>query len=69
MIFVIWFFDREGERLRYEICRDDESGAYVVVVTAPDGSERIERLDKPTQLIERSTEEMRQLHDEGWKLG
>ena len=69
MILVIWFFDREGERLRYEICRDDESGAYVVVVRAPDGSERIERLEKPTQLIERSTEEMRQLHDEGWTLG
>ena len=64
---MIWFFDREGERLRYEIMRD-RSGRYRVVITQPDGSESIEEVDEPTELIERSVQLMNSLRGEGWKV-
>jgi hypothetical protein len=64
---MIWFFDREGERLRYEIMRD-RSGRYRVVITRPDGSESIEEVDEPTELIERSVQLMNSLRGDGWKV-
>ena len=51
---MIWFFDRDGEKLRYEINRDRTDGRYRVVITHPDGSESVEEVDEPTELIERS---------------
>jgi hypothetical protein len=66
---MIWFFSREGDRLRYEISRDGEGQRYRVVITEPDGSERIVDVDNPTELVERSVALMSQLRDEGWKIG
>jgi hypothetical protein len=65
---MIWFFDRDGERLRYEISHDRTNGKYKVVVTRPDGSESVEEVDQPTDLIERSVELMNTLRTEGWKV-
>jgi hypothetical protein len=64
---MIWFFDRDGERLRYEILRD-RTGRYKVVITKPDGSESIEEVDEPTALIERSVQLMNSLRGDGWKV-
>jgi hypothetical protein len=65
---MIWFFDREGQRLRYEISRDRTAGRYRVVITKPDGSESIEEVDEPTKLIERSVELMNSLRVDGWNV-
>lgn len=65
---MIWFFDREGERLRYEISRDRAVGRYRVVITNPDGSESIEEVDEPTELIERSVQLMNSLRGDGWHV-
>jgi hypothetical protein len=65
---MIWFFDRNGEKLRYEISRDRADGRYKVVITHPDGTESIEEVDEPTQLIERSVELMNLLRGDGWKV-
>jgi len=65
---MIWFFDRDGDRLRYEISHDRTSGCYRLVVTRPDGSESVEELDQPTDLIERSVELMNDLRTEGWRI-
>ena len=65
---MIWFFDKEGERLRYEIAHDRTSGKYRVIVTHPDGSESVEEVDQPTDLIERSVQLMNNLRTEGWKV-
>jgi hypothetical protein len=65
---MIWFFDKEGERLRYEISHDRSSGRYKVAVTRPDGSESVEEVDQPTELIERSVQLMNTLRTEGWKV-
>lgn len=65
---MIWLFDRQGQKLRYEISRDREAGRYRLVVTHPDGHEVVEILDEPTDLIERSAKLMESLRHEGWTL-
>ena len=65
---MIWFFDRDGERLRYEISRDRADGHYRVIITRPDGSESVEEVDEPSQLIERSVELMNSLRGDGWHV-
>ncbi len=65
---MIWFFDKDGERLRYEISHDRNSGCYRVVVTRPDGSESVEEVDQPNELIERSVQLMNTLRNEGWRV-
>lgn len=65
---MIWFFDRDGEKLRYEISRDRTDGRYKVVITHPDGSESVEEVDEPTALIERAVELMNSLRGDGWKV-
>jgi 5'-3' exonuclease len=65
---VIWFFDRDGQKLRYEISRDRSAGRYRLVVTHPDGRESVEEVDEPTELIERSVQMMNSLRGEGWNV-
>jgi hypothetical protein len=65
---MIWFFDRDGEKLRYEISHDRLCGRYKVIITHPDGSESVEEVDEPTALIERSVELMNSLRGEGWRV-
>jgi hypothetical protein len=66
---MIWFFDRNGEKLRYEISRDRSAGGrYRVVITRPDGTESVEEVDEPTTLIERSVKLMNSLRGEGWHV-
>ena len=65
---MIWFFDRDGERLRYEISHDRSAGNYRVIITHPDGSESVEEVDEPTALIERSVELMNSLRGDGWHV-
>ncbi len=66
--WMIWFFDRNGEKLRYEITRDRKDGRYRVVITRPDGSESVEEVDEPTELIERSVQFMNSLRGDGWRV-
>lgn len=65
---MIWFFDRNGERLRYEIRRNRADGHYRVIITRPDGTESVEEVDEPAALIERSVALMNTLRGEGWKV-
>ena len=67
-IRMIWFFDKDGEKLRYEITRDRVGGRYRVVITRPDGTESVEEVDEPTELIERSVQLMNSLRGDGWKV-
>jgi hypothetical protein len=65
---MIWFFDKDDKRLRCEISHDRSTGRYRVVVTRPDGSEYVEEIDQPTDLIEKSVQLMNTLRTEGWKV-
>ena len=64
---MIWLFDRGGEKIVYEVCRDIEG--FLLVMTSSTGQRRVERLAHPTEVIERSTDQMRQLQEDGWKVG
>jgi len=66
---VIWLFDRGGEKIAYEICRDEEGGGFLLVMTAATGQKRVERVTQPTELIEKSIDQMRRLYEDGWKVG
>jgi len=66
---MIWFFDKNGERLRYEIRHDRSGSRYSVVITRPDGSESIEDVDEASALVERSVALMNSLRDDGWRIG
>ena len=65
---MIWFFHRNGEKLRYEISRDRTDGTYRLVLTHPDGTESVEQIDQATDLIERSMRLMNTLRNDGWRV-
>lgn len=66
---MIWLFDRGDEQIRYEIRRDEAGAGYLLVMTSSDGQQRIEHIEQPTELIERSIREMQRLKEDGWKVG
>jgi hypothetical protein len=66
---VIWLFDRDGQKLKYEICKDQKGDGYMLVLTSSDGDKQVERVEQPSLLIERSILRMRQLRSDGWKIG
>jgi hypothetical protein len=66
---VVWLFDRDGEKIRYEICRDEEGAGFLLVMMSSAGHKRVDRIEDATELIERCAAQMRQLQDDGWKVG
>jgi len=66
---MIWLFDRNGERLKYEICRQDDGNGFLLVMTQADGQKKVEQVDQPSELIEKSVDQMKQLRADGWKIG
>ena len=65
---MIWLFDRGGEKIAYEISRDAH-GFLLVMTSAATGQKRVERIANPTELIEKSADQMRRLQEDGWKVG
>ena len=66
---MIWLFDRNGEQLKFEICRQDSGDGFLLVMTQADGQKKIEHVNQPSELIEKSVDQMKQLREEGWKIG
>ena len=65
---MVWRFDRDGERLRYEIKHDRSAGRYRVTITTPDGIRNVEVLDEPAVVIERSVQLANTLRSKGWRF-
>ena len=63
---VIWFYERTGEHLRCEIQQQLEGDRFTLVVTLPDGTERLEYFDDSTMLNRRSVELEKMLREKGW---
>ena len=63
---VIWFYERHGEHLRCEIRQQVEGDRFALVVTLPDGTERIEVFDDSYALNRRSLELEIMLSRKGW---
>ena len=66
---MIWLFDRNGEQLKYEICRQDNGDGFLLVMTQADGQKKVEQVAQPSEVIEKSVDQMRQLREDGWKIG
>jgi hypothetical protein len=64
---MIWFFDRAGERVRYEIRRAASQDAYELALTFPDGRTQVEQTPDAAELLERCAELARALRQEGWR--
>ena len=63
---MIWFYERKGEHLRCEIRQQVEGDRFALVVTLPDGSERMEIFDDSSALNRRSVELEKMLTLKGW---
>ena len=62
---MIWSFERSGQQMSCEIRRDDD-GQYEFAVTDPDGTQRTERYEEPSEVVTRSVDVMRGLIEDGW---
>ena len=63
---VIWFYERRGEHLRCEIQQQIEGDRFALVVTLPDGTERVEWFTDSNGLTKRSVELEKMLREKGW---
>jgi len=64
---MIWIFERAHERLRCEIRRESAGPGFELVVTNPDGSQRMERFGETSALIKRSLDLQMELLEAGWR--
>jgi hypothetical protein len=64
---MMWIFERQGEQMRCEIRRDGEGAGYEIIVTNPDGSQRMERFDETDTLIKRTLDLQLELLESGWR--
>ena len=63
---MIWFYERRGEHLRCEIQQQIEGDNFALVVTLPDGTERVELFEDSGTLNRRSVELEKLLREKGW---
>jgi len=64
---MIWIFERDAQRLRCEIRRESAGPGYELIVTNPDGSQRMERFEETSALIKRSLDLQMKLIEAGWR--
>ena len=64
---MLWTFQRDGQELLCEIRREGVGSGYELIVTSPDGSQRMERFEDTSALIKRTLDFQRDLIEEGWR--
>lgn len=64
---MLWTFERGGEHLHCEIRREGAGTGYELIITNPDGSQRMERFDEAGGLIARALDFQRELIEGGWR--
>jgi hypothetical protein len=64
---MIWFFERQHLRLRYEIRRHTHNNDFELVITHPDGRLEVERYADSGQILERSIKLQNRLLQDGWQ--
>jgi hypothetical protein len=64
---MVWFFERESERLQYEIRHEQTGHGYELVIRASSDEKTVQRVSSPSELIERSQDVWAFLLDGGWK--
>ncbi len=64
---MIWLWEREGQRLTYEVRKTTDPEIYELSVKYPDGSEENERFGSPAALLEGSVGWRDRLWGDGWR--
>ena len=64
---MLWIFERKGEQMRCEIRRAGGGTGYEMIVTSPDGSQRMEKFEETGDLIKRTLDFQRDLLESGWR--
>ena len=64
---MLWIFERQGEQMSCEIRREGSGEGYELIVTNPDGSQRMERFEATADLIKRTLDFQRELMESGWR--
>jgi hypothetical protein len=64
---MVWFFERESERLQYEIRREQAGDGYELVIRASADEKTVQKVASPSELIERSQDVWNFLLNGGWR--
>jgi hypothetical protein len=64
---MVWFFERETERLQYEIRHDQAGPGYELVISASADEKTVQKIDSAAELIERSQDMWAFLLNGGWR--
>lgn len=64
---MLWFFERQDSRLRYEIRSAENGQGLELVITYPDGREEVEVYATPADALRRSDRLQRDLTAAGWQ--
>jgi hypothetical protein len=64
---MLWIFERNGEQMRCEIRREGRGSGYEMIVTSPDGSQRMEQFEETATLIKRTFDLQWELLESGWR--
>jgi hypothetical protein len=64
---MLWIFERKGEQMSCEIRREGEGPGYEMILTSPDGSQRMERFEQTTEMIKRTLHLQGELLETGWR--
>jgi hypothetical protein len=64
---MLWFFEKQREKLHFEVRRQRDGHDYELVITHPDGREEIEQFSDPHALAERSKHLQQYLAEDGWR--
>ena len=64
---MVWFFEKQNSRLRYEIRGAENGPDLELVITHPDGREEVEVYVNPADALRRSEHLQRDLAAAGWR--
>jgi hypothetical protein len=64
---MIWFFERESERLQYEIRHEQAGVGYELIIRASSNEKTIQKVNSPSELLERSQDMWAFLLNGGWR--
>jgi hypothetical protein len=63
---MVWFYERQGKYLRYEVRQEPVGSSYELSVCYPDARVQVEHFQDPGTLIARFEETQGQLRHDGW---
>jgi hypothetical protein len=63
---MIWFFERQQARLRYEIRHQLDGHGFELVITHSDGRQDVEQYKDPRAIVDRARDLQNTLTARGW---